>query len=71
MAIIFHKTKQQELQSLSHSECSKSTQSEFGTPKKTAAGLIPVLRRMWVHPESGKKRECEGKECEKKRSVKE
>jgi hypothetical protein len=36
MAMIFHKTKQQELQSLSHAECSRSTQSEFGTPKKSS-----------------------------------
>jgi hypothetical protein len=33
MAMIFHKTKQQKLQSLSHAECRKGRQSEFGTPK--------------------------------------
>jgi hypothetical protein len=36
MAMIFHKTKQQELQSLSHAECRRSTQSKFGTPKKSS-----------------------------------
>jgi hypothetical protein len=68
MAVIFHKTKQQKLQSLSHAECRKGTHSECGTPKesnRTNACVTQSARahRKWEDERMQRVRKLRSEEC--------